>query len=496
MTPNNFIMNAQGEIINATVIEEESHPGADSGFGQLLTLPQVSAPTPEVQTGLFASGVDLSTGQVPSGISSFSPSASSSQALPWNSDSLLQESFHLNIPHPDSSLYFGHLGKERIESSENTTVQRFDPTLFEGTVPPHSQSLITHDDLSHALWSASNTGHQSLSTDLSFPYPGSLRLETDISSPEYTYPLLTYGNRWSAHNSPTSTPSSVSQSPSANTPSMLQYARHGLSVPESSYIGSTSSPASAASDLAFANQHSVDGDGGPFSFSRGRQHIRISRSSHGREPRRRFNASRSSSASSNVNHSPEIDWQRRRGPGETIQPGDKSNHFFASGSARARAERRGRLSDSCLAVAAPRTHDDSGIFTSKAKMWTLAQDTSTFDVDDDAPDGPEPVSPKKQVASDALVTAATGRRKNEATFHCGVPGCKATFTAKHNLNNHLNSHFGIKSFRCPRCERDFGTPHVLRRHQTVCKGKRRFSNFGQAGQNFMIARTLEGTRRA
>ncbi|KAJ3993718.1 hypothetical protein F5050DRAFT_650444 [Lentinula boryana] len=473
MTPNIVIMNAQGEIIDATVIEEESNTGADSGFGQLLTLPQVSAPIPEVQTGLFASGVDLSTGQVPSGISSFSPSTGISQALPWNSDSLLQESFHLNVPHPgwdsfldnsrtgliresDSPFYLGHLGKEQIDYGEHTTVQRFNSALSEGTLPSHSQPLITHDGLSQALWSASNTGHQSLSLsmDSSFPYPESLRVETDISSPEYSYPLLTYGNRWSAHNSSTSSPSSVSQSPSVNTPSMLQYVRYGLPFPESSYNGSTSSTASAASDATFANQHSVDGDGGSLSFSRGRQHMRISRSSHGRERRRWFNASRSSSASSNVNHSPEIDWQRRRsaaliehqqykvqrsvsGPGEIIQAGDKSNHFFASGGARAGAERRGRFSDSYLAVAAPRTHDDSGILTSKAKMWTLAQDTSTFDVDDDAPDGPEPVSPKKQVASDALVTAATGRRKNEATFHCGVPGCKATFTAKHNLNIYL-----------------------------------------------------------
>ncbi|GAW09707.1 protein [Lentinula edodes] len=114
-------------------------------------------------------------------------------------------------------------------------------------------------------------------------------------------------------------------------------------------------------------------------------------------------------------------------------------------------------------------------------MWTLAQDTPTFDVDDDVFDGSEAVSPKKQVASDALVTAATGRRKNEAAFHCEFPGCEATFTAKHNLHNHLNSHFGIKSFRCPRCLRDFGTPHVLRRHQLICKGKKRFPPPGQPG---------------
>ncbi|KAF9052557.1 hypothetical protein BDP27DRAFT_655332 [Rhodocollybia butyracea] len=122
---------------------------------------------------------------------------------------------------------------------------------------------------------------------------------------------------------------------------------------------------------------------------------------------------------------------------------------------------RGRVvSDSYLTV--PPTHDDSG---TKARMWLIAQDTPTFDEDDPPP--------KEQVASDAVVNSAIGRRSRKADFSCTLPGCKATFTAKHNLHNHLNSHYRIRNFKCAQCERDFGTAHVLQRHRRVCKGTKR-----------------------
>jgi hypothetical protein len=90
---------------------------------------------------------------------------------------------------------------------------------------------------------------------------------------------------------------------------------------------------------------------------------------------------------------------------------------------------------------------------------------------------------KRKVASDAIVTASHGRRKKEARFVCPIPGCDATFTANHNLKSmlcvpfqfscglansfaidHLNSHNGIKDFKCEFCGAPFTTAGVLARH--------------------------------
>jgi hypothetical protein len=166
--------------------------------------------------------------------------------------------------------------------------------------------------------------------------------------------------------------------------------------------------------------------------------------------------------------------------------------------------RRGRVSDSYLTGlnALPSGHDSGMPLDSsleREKMWFLAQDTPTFEdsFEDDEYDSYEPpppvpaatdtapvpspapspssalILPREKVASDALVQSTSGRRQKEATFFCDVSGCKASFTAKHNLQNHVNSHFRIRDFKCARCERDFGTAHVLQRHRKVCKGKKK-----------------------
>jgi uncharacterized Zn-finger protein len=71
---------------------------------------------------------------------------------------------------------------------------------------------------------------------------------------------------------------------------------------------------------------------------------------------------------------------------------------------------------------------------------------------------------KKKVASEAIITASNSRRLKEARFSCTVPGCNATFTANHNLKNHLNSHNNVKNFKCDSCGALFTTAGVLARH--------------------------------
>ena len=78
---------------------------------------------------------------------------------------------------------------------------------------------------------------------------------------------------------------------------------------------------------------------------------------------------------------------------------------------------------------------------------------------------------KTTVGSAAIASAATGRRTEgrEAKFACKVEGCTSTFTAKHNLTNHMNSHLGVQPFSCPRCSRPFTTKGVMQRHTKTCK---------------------------
>ncbi|KAJ3905570.1 hypothetical protein F5879DRAFT_950038 [Lentinula edodes] len=473
-----------------------------------------------VQAGLFGPAIPYPAQTVPE-VTSFAISATPT-ILPWDTNLLFQGSYHLPISlnmdssfdsvrvsgESDSLLSFSDARKQLLTSDALTNSSQFNPTLFTAN-SPHFDSVVSHGDLSYVAHSAvasSNTDHQSPLTNSSPTYqfePPNLRNTATTQCPSE----IPSANRWSGYSSPASVPSSVSESPTVYTPSLLPYARYGLPFPEPSvaYNVSTPSPASADVEAVYPVQRSANTDTEffPSTHERQRTHFRRLSPADRREQRKSHNVSRFSNRSSSTHihdqsRSPEIvewsntalyvaqqkDYGLRRafsGPQETIQSSAASSGSSFPPRPRPQIHHGGRFSDSHITVAPP-THDDSGILAiSKAKMWTLAQDTPTFDVDDDVFDGSEAVSPKKQVASDALVTAATGRRKNEAAFHCEFPGCEATFTAKHNLHNHLNSHFGIKSFRCPRCLRDFGTPHVLRRHQLICKGKKRFPPPGQPG---------------
>ncbi|KAF9018188.1 hypothetical protein BDZ89DRAFT_1074121 [Hymenopellis radicata] len=69
---------------------------------------------------------------------------------------------------------------------------------------------------------------------------------------------------------------------------------------------------------------------------------------------------------------------------------------------------------------------------------------------------------RKNVASEAVKKASADRRKHAAPHKCEK--CGQTFTAKHNLINHGNSHAGLKPFKCKYCPGTFGTSGVLARH--------------------------------
>jgi hypothetical protein len=77
-----------------------------------------------------------------------------------------------------------------------------------------------------------------------------------------------------------------------------------------------------------------------------------------------------------------------------------------------------------------------------------------------------PSSPsfKGVVASDKIVQASNLRRRREAKHQC--EHCGQTFTAKHNLQNHIYSHTGVRPFKCSECSQTFVTSGVLNRHRT------------------------------
>ncbi|KAF5367057.1 hypothetical protein D9758_003882 [Tetrapyrgos nigripes] len=82
---------------------------------------------------------------------------------------------------------------------------------------------------------------------------------------------------------------------------------------------------------------------------------------------------------------------------------------------------------------------------------------------------------KHRVATDAVERVACMKRRSSDTnklVKCTVPGCFQTFTAKHNLNFHLQSHRGVK-VQCSQCGNEFA-PSSLKRHQDKsCPGRRR-----------------------
>ncbi|KAI5892303.1 uncharacterized protein SCHCODRAFT_02502894 [Schizophyllum commune H4-8] len=80
---------------------------------------------------------------------------------------------------------------------------------------------------------------------------------------------------------------------------------------------------------------------------------------------------------------------------------------------------------------------------------------------------PFPIS-RPHIATDAMRRLSRERRTRPAEYGCNV--CGATFTAKHNLRNHLRSHEGRRDFVCAVCQATFINPGVRDRHQSKCTG--------------------------
>ncbi|KIL58116.1 hypothetical protein M378DRAFT_50439, partial [Amanita muscaria Koide BX008] len=74
------------------------------------------------------------------------------------------------------------------------------------------------------------------------------------------------------------------------------------------------------------------------------------------------------------------------------------------------------------------------------------------------------------VGSEKLDEASNKRRKNEAKHHCSI--CNRTLTTKHNVKNHMKSHFNIKDHICDDCGKGFTTSHVLKRHWKICQKRK------------------------
>ncbi|KAF8657563.1 hypothetical protein AX16_002200 [Volvariella volvacea WC 439] len=91
---------------------------------------------------------------------------------------------------------------------------------------------------------------------------------------------------------------------------------------------------------------------------------------------------------------------------------------------------------------------------------------------------------KARVASVKTIRASEDRRRKEATFMCTFGDCTQTFTARHNLHNHLNSHNDVKPFACSACGRRFGTKSVQQRHakSMSCSGNASLSVRSHSGR--------------
>ncbi|KAJ4479196.1 hypothetical protein J3R30DRAFT_2730982 [Lentinula aciculospora] len=104
---------------------------------------------------------------------------------------------------------------------------------------------------------------------------------------------------------------------------------------------------------------------------------------------------------------------------------------------------------------------------------SFGQESQLLDLLSDNDLGKESTTPPKaQVATERVLAASRKRRgqikPGAKLLDCHL--CGGTFTARHNLTNHINSHYGTRPYICiPQCGRAFGTNHVLKRHKKNCQ---------------------------
>ncbi|KAF5367188.1 hypothetical protein D9758_003894 [Tetrapyrgos nigripes] len=121
------------------------------------------------------------------------------------------------------------------------------------------------------------------------------------------------------------------------------------------------------------------------------------------------------------------------------------------------------------------------LFEHRASMYTMVSGCPSgvavmgdTDIDQGSPTVAAPTHlavVRPVVAGPALVGVAINRRQVSdpgKLQYCHL--CQASFTAKHNLTNHLNSHYDIRKHECGGCGSAFGTKHVLKRHERSCNG--------------------------
>ncbi|KAF8626938.1 hypothetical protein AX17_006438 [Amanita inopinata Kibby_2008] len=102
-------------------------------------------------------------------------------------------------------------------------------------------------------------------------------------------------------------------------------------------------------------------------------------------------------------------------------------------------------------------------YGSSSSSSVLVMDMSSYQF---GPASSTSTTTPRKVGSDKINDAARKRRRTEPKFQCHL--CSQKLTTKHNLKNHLNSHFGIKNNACKVCSRSFTTTSDLKRHLEHC----------------------------
>lgn len=117
------------------------------------------------------------------------------------------------------------------------------------------------------------------------------------------------------------------------------------------------------------------------------------------------------------------------------------------------------------------TSADSFSSSSPSLSSTLSIDLDTMGEEFEPP---IPGAVKNVVGSQKIAAAAYKRRSRTVKYICPYHenGCEAEFTARHNLEYHINSHMGRKPYKCKKgCPYAAPSPATVRRHEKACPGR-------------------------